>query len=111
MFNVQTFCKFPAINRLKFPMLRPSAIRLRERTLRLISESQRRQAEEKLRKENLKKTRNRAFATLIGNQSGTCQIHKFIFQTIFLIRSYRTDIFGRQKRRHRIYRSLFHESG
>lgn len=53
-------------------MLRPTAIRLRERTLRLISENRLRRAEEKLRKEKLKETRNRAFATLIGNQSGGC---------------------------------------
>lgn len=63
---------FRVLIRLKFPMLRPTAIRLRERTLRLISENRLRRAEEKLRKEKLKETRNRAFATLIGNQSGGC---------------------------------------
>ncbi|KAI9554132.1 hypothetical protein GHT06_019404 [Daphnia sinensis] len=55
------------LNLLKFPMLRPTAIRLHERTLRLISESRMRRAEENLRKEKLKETRNRAFATLIGH--------------------------------------------
>ncbi|XP_057375659.1 nitric oxide-associated protein 1-like [Daphnia carinata] len=55
------------LNLLKFPMLRPTAIRLHERTLRLISENKMRRAEEKLRKEKLKETRNRAFATLIGH--------------------------------------------
>ncbi len=48
-------------------MLRPSSIRLYERTLRLKAESRSRAAEERMRKEQLKETRNREFATLIGN--------------------------------------------
>jgi hypothetical protein len=47
-------------------MLRPSSIRLRERTLRLIAERRSHATEESIRKSNLKETRNREFATLIG---------------------------------------------
>ena len=53
---------------MKFPILRPSSIRLRERVLRLMAESRIHQAEEKLRKEQLKETRDRKLATLIGKQ-------------------------------------------
>lgn len=56
------------LNRLKFPILQPTSIRLRERVIRLIAERRHYQAEEKLREEQLKETRNREFATLIGNK-------------------------------------------
>lgn len=48
-------------------MLRPSSIRLYERTLRLKAESRSHATEERMRKEQLKETRNREFATLIGS--------------------------------------------
>ena len=60
---------FFSLYRLKFPMLRPSSIRLRERTLRLIAERRSHATEESIRKNNLKETRNREFATLIGGHS------------------------------------------
>lgn len=49
-------------------MLRPSSIRLRERTLRLIADNRFHAAEESMRMDKLKETRNREFATLIGSQ-------------------------------------------
>lgn len=49
-------------------MLRPSSIRLSERVERLVAESRIHHAEEKLRKEQLKETRDRSLATLIGKQ-------------------------------------------
>lgn len=51
---------------LKFPMLRPSGIRLYERTKRLLAEQTIELAEQKIRQEQLKETRNPKFATLIG---------------------------------------------
>ncbi len=60
------------LNRLKFPILQPTSIRLRERVIRLISERRHHQAEEKLRGEQLKETRNPEFATLIGKHLVFC---------------------------------------
>lgn len=51
---------------LKFPLMRPSALRLYERVVRLKAESRVRHEEEKLRREQLKKTNDRKYATLIG---------------------------------------------
>jgi hypothetical protein len=73
-------------------MLRPSAIRLRERTLRLIAERKVRAAEESIRNEKLKETRNREFATLIGNYLISVLITFLLCSSsFFLIRPYWTD--------------------
>ena len=54
------------LNLLKFPMLRPSSIRLYERFRRIKAESDTWKAEEELRKQQLKETKNPKYATLIG---------------------------------------------
>jgi len=47
-------------------MLRPSGIRLYERTKRLLAEQRTESAEQKIRQEQLRETRNPKYATLIG---------------------------------------------
>ena len=64
------------MNRLKFPMLRPTGIRLQERVKRLMAERPLRQAEEEMRKDELRSTRKRTLATLIG---------QYIFCIFYLI--------------------------
>lgn len=49
-------------------MLRPNAIRLTARVKRLMAESRIHHAEAKLRKEQLKETRDRSLSTLIGKR-------------------------------------------
>lgn len=53
-------------------MLRPTSIRLYERTKRLISERFLHQKEEELTKEALRKTRNPSLATLTGRLQMSC---------------------------------------
>jgi len=52
---------------LKFPILRPSAMRLFLRTQRMISEREQKNAESKLRKIQMRTTGNPEYATLIGH--------------------------------------------
>ena len=54
------------LNLLKFPMLRPTSIRLTQRMQRLIAEGRTRTAEQELRRSQLKKNRRPEYATLIG---------------------------------------------
>lgn len=64
-----TACPWPGttLRMLKFPILRPSDYRLYLRTKRLQSERVKLREEEKLRKQQAKRTRSVEFATLIGH--------------------------------------------
>lgn len=64
-----TACPWPGttLRMLKFPILRPSGIRLFQRTHRIQSEKSKRYAEEKLRKTQATTTGNLKYATLIGH--------------------------------------------
>lgn len=54
------------LNLLKFPILRPSSSRLQSRAQRLMNANKLINVENKFRQENLKSTKKRKFATLIG---------------------------------------------
>lgn len=68
--------RFYLFDRLKFPMLRPSGIRLYARTKRLMAENRIKHSEEKLRKEQFRLTRDPKFATLIGHIGETFTVKK-----------------------------------
>lgn len=61
------------MNLLKFPILRPSAWRLYMRTQRLLAERQKKIAEDKLRRFQLKRTNDVQYATLMGHIGRTFQ--------------------------------------
>jgi hypothetical protein len=88
-------------------MLRPSSIRLYERTLRLKAESRSHATEERMRKEQLKETRNREFATLIGSHLSGLEFESAFVYDLFLIRSYWTNFYCKNKGRKRSFRSVF----
>jgi len=64
------------LNLLKFPMLRPTSIRLSHRVQRLKAEARTRQAQDQLRRLQLKETNEPKYATLIGHIGRTFEVQK-----------------------------------